>query len=356
VYPMFFDACKGESGVCMQEVAREMKLSAAMLSAEIPVMALLIVAAASNLKVSGKVNINSMLMPFYVDGAPCFFALATFFILVDIAAVLFLVMAVRLGFWVEKKPFLALLAMVIVGASVATAYWMLVSMGHQDIGHSAEVPNVSLVTVNILGRVTNVAFLLVFALFTWMVIVAVVETFFHEQRKLNVNLALVCLVVVALGTVVYSIAMIVIQSFLQQSLTIDASGPLLAGVSFLFSAVLTVMWLVVWRLVETKKANEPGFAKMRRQVILFLAGSTALSCCFLVFFVVATLELTVDYFKYEEAARGLNIASVVLSVLAILGYVAMSVISASRGRWSKNSNKEVLLNDNDGVPVQYAMY
>ena len=343
-YPSFFEPCRGQSGVCVQEVSRQMKVVAATFSNVLPITTFL----------TTRVIDNDLIglffkMPFYVVGQPGFFALMAFFVFVVAIVGVFLVLAVRLSFWTEKKQFLALLLVVVVGSSIAASYWTLVSTGFQNIGFSPDVPNVSLVAVNILGRVASVIFLLLFALFTWMLISAVVESFFPERRKLSI-FAMVCLVLVALGTAAYSIAMIVIQSKLQWSLTIDASAPLLAGVSLLFSSVLALMCLLAWRLVDTKRAE------MRRNAILFFAGSSFLAAVFLVSFIVSLLELTVDYFKYNEAATGLNIASTIFTVLAVLGYTGAAVIGAMLGKSKREEAKTegyVPLKEPDQVPARY---
>lgn len=49
-------------------------------------------------------------------------------------------------------------------------------------------------------------------------------------------------------------------------------------------------------------------------------------------FIVALLELLVDYDKYQAAARGLEVTSLVLTVLAILAYTGTAVIAAGRGQ------------------------
>ena len=266
-------------------------------------------------------------------------------------------LALRSGFRVEKKLFLALLIAVIIAASISTAYWILVSTGYQNIGFSSMVPNVSLVTVNILGRVASVIFLLLFALFTWLLISAMVESFFPERHKLSVMMT-VCLVLIALGTAAYSIAMVIIhfQAQVQETLTVDATGPLLAGVSFVFSALLALLWLLAWRLVVTKKTNDANFTEMRRNAIVFFAGSSLLAALFLASFVVSLLELAVDYFKYNEAATGLNIASTILTVLAVLGYTGTAVIGAMLGKSKSKEAKSqgyVPLKEPDQVPARY---
>ncbi len=114
--------------------------------------------------------------------------------------------------------------------------------------------------------------------------------------------------------------------------TIDASGPLIPGVSFLFSAALTAMWAAAWWLVQTKQKGGPGFGEMRRNAVVFCAGSALLTACFMSWFIVALLELLVDYDKYQAAARGLEVTSLVLTVLAILAYTGTAVIAAGRGQ------------------------
>ncbi len=196
--------------------------------------------------------------------------------------------------------------------------------------------------------------LLLLSFFTRLLLAAVVDTVFPERKKLSFAVA-VALVVVALGAIAYSIAITVIHSQLQARLIVDASGPLIPGVSFLFSAALTAMWAVAWRLVETKQKGMPGFSEMRRNAVVFFAGSALLTVCFLSWFIVALLELTVDYYKYRTTTRALEVTSLVLTVLAILAYTGTAVIAAGREQ-SKSTEKAAgcVPLDDSAVPMQYA--
>ncbi len=111
---------------------------------------------------------------------------------------------------------------------------------------------------------------------------------FPERTKLSLALA-VALVVLALGTTAYSIAMTVNR--FGATFVVDASASLIPGVSFFLSAAVTVMRALAWRLLETKKKGAPGFSEMRRNAVIFFAGSAMLTACFLVWFIAAVLEL-----------------------------------------------------------------
>ncbi len=84
-----------------------------------------------------------------------FFALVAFLLVAVAAAVTLFVLAMRRGFWVEKKGFLAVLGVLVVGAAVGAAYWTLISTGYQGFGYAKDFPNVPSRTVDILGRVSN---------------------------------------------------------------------------------------------------------------------------------------------------------------------------------------------------------
>ncbi len=280
-----------------------------------------------------------------------FFALAAFLVLAVAAAAVLFVMALMRGFWVEKKSFLALLAVVAVGAAVGVARWTLVSTGYVDIPSAGHGPIVALNSVDILGHVASLMFLLLLSLFAWILLAAVIAVAFEEQKKLSLAVG-VALAVIAMGTISYSIAMTVIGSQPQADFVVNASGPLIPGVSFLFCTSLTAMWAVAWRLVEKKHKDGPGFSEMRRNAIVFLAGSAVLAACFLSWSVVALLELVADYYKYHGAARGLEVTSLVLTVLAVLAYTGSAVIAATRVQ-GKNA-EYVPLHDEAAAPARYA--
>ena len=353
--------CKGENGVCMQELARQKKV---LLKAYSKMTAVVMVTSSSfGLPIGHKATTllwrtmfkDAIAFPLSLGGKPSFFVLVSFFALAFVAALILLVAAVKCGFWAEKKPFLALLVVVEVGSSFALCYWTLVSTGSQVFGRDPEVANVQSHIVEILGRISSVMFLLLFALFTWILISAIFESFFPEKRNLSFTAAAI-LGLLALGTSAYAITMAVVHSQIQNSLTVDASGPLLAGISFLFSAVLALLWFSAWRLVVTKKTNDANFTEMRRNAFMFFACSSLLAAVFLVSFVVSLLELTVDYFKYNDAATGLSIASTILTVLAVLGYTGAAVVGAARSQSkSKEAKGEgyVPLKEPDQVPARY---
>lgn len=114
------------------------------------------------------------------------------------------------------------------------------------------------------------------------------------------------------------------------------------------------MWALAWWVVETKQKGAPGFSEMRRNSVAFFAASAVLTACFLSWFIVALLELTVDYYKYRDAARGLEVASVVL-VLSVLAYTAAAVIAAGRDESADKAAGYVPFGDAT-APARYANY
>ncbi len=229
----------------------------------------------------------------------------------------------------------------------------LVSIGYSEM-KLAGVAHVKLYAVKVLGRVTSLMFLLVVSLFTWLLLSAVIATAFPERKKLSL-VVIAVLVVIALSTTAYSITMAVIHSRLQATLVVDVSEPLVAGVSFLFSMALTALWAAAWQLVETKRNGAPGFAEIRRNAVILFVGSAVLMACFLVWFVLAVLELTVDYDKYRSGAQGLQVTSLMLMVLAVLAYTGAAVVAAGKSKAPKGDGY-VPLTDNKEAPIQYAFY
>ncbi len=339
----WFRMCEGKGGHCIQELnAAKVQAKTVFATGWIPVQ----VPFATHLAILAATRQT-------VPGQGGFFALVAFLFIAMAAAIVLLVFALRRGFWIDKKRFLAMLGVLVLGVAVGVAYWTLISIGYQMFELDATLSRVSARTVDILGRVSSLMFLLLLSLLTWMLLAAVLDVMFPERKRLSFAVA-AALLVMAIGTVAYSIAMIVIHARLQVtgSFVVDVSGPLITGVSFLFSAALTAMWGVAWRLVETKQKGMAGFAEMRRNAVIFFAGSAVLTACFFTWFLVALLELTVDYYKYREASRGLEVTSVVLIVLAVLAYTGSAVIAAGR----RNSDKAagyVPLEDSN-APARYS--
>ncbi len=359
---LYIHRCAGKSGLCRQDMLRRFQLHSRW---EENIAAKAMLMTSSLLTKVVKVDRNNLKTLLQtpttgataVQPAPGFFALVALLVAAVVSAVVLIVLAVKRGFWVEKKTFLAVLAMLVVVASVGAAYWIVISTGYSYVTAAPGLPLLPLKTVEILSRVSSLMFLLLLSLFTWVLLSAVMATVFPGREKLSLIVAVV-LAVMALGIAAYSIAVAVLHSTLQATLIVDVTGPLIAGFSFLLCAALTAMWAVAWRVVETKYKGTAGLGEMRRNAAVFCAGSALLAACALSWFVVALLELTVNYDAYHDAARGLEVASLVLTVLAVLLYAGAAVIAAGGlGKSDKTVDHAagyVPLTEDSAVPAHYA--
>ena len=266
---------------------------------------------------------------------PGLFAVAAFDAIVVVAATVLLVLALRAGFWLEKKMFIGMLASLSVGAALGTTFWALRGTGYQVFGNTGTGVQVSGEVVEILGRLANLVLLLVFVLFAWVLMEAILGTFFTNSRVPSLVL-LIVFVVVTVVTVAYSLTMAIYSSLATELFLINASAQVVAAVSFFFSVVLAIMWLAAWRLLVTKRVDGVSFDKMRRNSVVFFFGSSVLAALFLAQFVVSVLYLTVSWETYELAWLGLDVASHVLTVLAVLACVGAAVIVATRGKIAAN--------------------
>ena len=173
-----------------------------------------------------------------VDGIPGIYFMTAFDVVALIASIVLLVLAVRSGFMVEKKPFVALLAMLIVAVAVGACYWAFLGMGYQVFGRDLTIPNVPVTAVLVVGHLSAIVLLLVFSLFAWVVIAAVLDTFYPStSRRVHVASA-VGFASVAVAVTAYAVAMTVLRSMPTETFTIDATNSLIPGVSCLFAACL----------------------------------------------------------------------------------------------------------------------
>ena len=335
-----FSKCRGEDGRCVQAMELESRKLVHYFSTRFRSDA---VAVSANYVLGQKrspdellalrtIALSSHSSLFHdIAGIPGLFALVAFDACAAIMVAVLLVFAVMQDFWTEKKSFLGLLAVLGIGVAVGLCFYTFVATGYQELGFSPRVPDVPKVAVNVLGRIVQIVFVLLFALFTWVLIGAILETFYPEKRGLhlvtNVMLAAVSAIVS-----VYTIAMTVVHSLRTETLVIDASVPLLAGVSFIFGAALTSMWLLAWRLVVSEKSGKSSAEKMQRNAAVFFAGSLLLSVLFLAKFVVSLLSLLVDFYRFEMPLLILELVCHVLMVAAVLGYVGAAVIGARKSK------------------------
>ena len=137
----------------------------------------------------------------------------------------------------------------------------------------------------------------------------------------------------------YSVTMAVLSSMPTEFFLVDASGPVLAGVSFVFGAVVAGMWVVAWRLIGKKETAEARDAEMRRNAVVLFAGSAVLAAVFLSLLVVSILYLVVDYERFFWARFGLQTTGHVLTIVAVLSYIGVAVGGAVRGGLRKNQKQ-----------------
>ena len=143
-------------------------------------------------------------MPLGVRGVPAMFAMTAFDGIVVVAAIVLLVLALKSGFWTEKKMLVALLAVVAAGSVLGACYWTFLGTGYNYFGQSAGVPNLPRLAVDIVGRMMQVVFFGVVAAFAWVLVAAVLETFYPE-RTVMPKVVLAVFVGITLAAIAYSV-------------------------------------------------------------------------------------------------------------------------------------------------------
>ena len=304
---------------------------------------------------SGNLTASDILIPLVrsmalvVKGMPALFAMSAFDVIAFIVTLILLFMALKLEFLAEKAPFVVLLVIVCLGTALGSCFWTFSGTGYVAVGHSEFAVNVLKVTVDIIGRLVQVVFLILFAVFAWVLIGALLATLYPKQKALP-KISLAAFAVITFGAAGYSIAMAVVHAVPQSwsDFVLDASIVLLPAVSFLFSAILAIMWLIAWRLISTKSTADAGAAEMKRNAIIFFVGSLFLATIFLAQCVIAALYLTVSFETYQTPLLVLEVAGHVLMVLAVLGYVGTAVISAARAKRQHTNKNTKNTKNNDG--------
>ena len=371
----FFSFCDGQAGTCLQVLQFKMrhfrnrmekmfsvKAGQAKSALAIIYWFTLGVDLRNNVELQDSFFVNFVARVFHgVYGIPAMFVLTAFDVAALIVSLVLLVLALRAGFWLEKKAFLALLALLCVSVALGACYWTFLGVGYQDIGTNPGIGSaVSLMAVQIVGGLTSIALVVVFSLFAWVVIGAVLETFYPERQRLRVVSA-VAFAAVAVATTAYTLAMTVVDTMATGRMVVNASEQVMAGVLFGVSAVLAATWAMAYVLVGDDKKQ------MRRNAVVFLCGSSVLAAMYLAMFVVAMLSLLVDQSKYGAAQAGLQIACHVATVVAIAGYVGTPIVLATLSTSKKKGRNDngdgdttsdkagyvPLADDNSKVPERY---
>merc|ERR1712000_787673 len=79
-------------------------------------------------------------------------------------------------------------------------FWTLKVTGYQNVGYSAAVPNVSKTAGEIIERTGSVLIALLFAVFTIVLVTALLETHYPESKRSGLVFGIGCGVVALLAT------------------------------------------------------------------------------------------------------------------------------------------------------------
>jgi len=248
---------------------------------------------------------------------------------------------------------LALLVVLLPAVSLRVVFWTLKVTGYQNIGHAPQYPKVSSEAVEIMERTGTVLFAVLFAVFTYVLVHAMIKSYALKSKRWGMLFGITC---VAVTTVIaaYSITMGIWTSSARRVFLIDLSVILLSGMLLAFVGCLVVAFAVAVRLTKASKA---AAEESRRNAVIFLWCSVGFAGLFLIRFIIAALFLFRDYGKYLGAFVILKIACDTLTGLAVLSYVGMSVYpSIRRARKTENRTGYIPMHEEEesgAIPKQY---
>ena len=284
---------------------------------------------------------------------PMFFVGAGIAGLMALAAAAVLIMGLLTKYWLDRNYHLSLVVLVLLGASLQISACSIRALGYQVLGHVSTSLSVPEFALDILERLALVTFLAIFAVFTFVVAEAVLDTVFPD-RKDFVSATGWSLVIVTTLAVVYGIAMASYSAFPTSVYVFDASVLVIEFIGFVFSLGLAIIMLYVWRLV-VNEPDEVHSAEKRRNALIFSLVLVFLTLLFSARLVLAFLWMFKSAATFSlplgivNGIAGFTVASVILLYLGI-----PIVVRLKQKRQAAASQYVPLDEDVSEIPLQYA--
>ena len=274
-------------------------------------------------------------------------------------------------FWLDKS----LLFVCVVVAALGTACQLLVcafrSTGYQnlfwDSSRAAPVPRV---TVDILERVSMVSIMLiVFALFAWTILDALVETFFAKRRSMIRIIAISAIVATTIAAL-YALTMAIVTAVAPSNFfLVDATPLVIPLLSVSYAAGLVVLLSFVTRLVKERKQEDANYNEAKRNATIFLIVISVLAVILALYSVITFLyyfgvgweseirnRFFPMYLQFRLAYLILGSVSLFSIVISLLLYVSIPLIRgfADQKTFSKAAQGYVQMPESeDHIPLQY---
>ena len=248
-----------------------------------------------------------------------------------------------------------MMSVLLAAAVLRLTTWTLRVTGFQDVGVSPDHPNVSEAAVEILESMGSVLFAALFAVFTFVLVKAILSTHFPHRKRAGLILGIVCASLTVIATA-YTITMGVYTSTARDHFVPDLSTIVLSGTVLIFATLLVAALIAA---VKFTKSSE-GSQESQRNAVIFLGASAGMAVVFFTRFILNALLLFESYSKYVSAFVVLNILCDVLTGLTVLIYVGMAVWpSLKRARKAENQAGYVPLTEDESgamhgeIPKQY---
>ena len=265
--------------------------------------------------------------------------------------------------WVTKS-FVLILATV-VGLALQLAFTILLVDGYDRASVTIGVPEVA---VKLVAELSQIMFLIVFALFSYIVGKASLAEMFPEEGLARKRRILaIGLIVVTAAVAVYAVVVQILMAVPIEYFVLDVSTLLLPATNLVYAGLLTGLLVFIARLVVREKQEHAQYGEMRRNAIIFACTSGVLVLVFL-----AQLVCNfVSFFRpnFDEGANHMlqhtyveqEIISVVVTSLvavAIFAYLAVPIVTRLRSKKdiAADSNGYVELADGEEsreIPPNY---
>lgn len=220
-------------------------------------------------------------------------------------------------FWLHDRftPLMIATCIVVVGDCLMVAYWAFYARGFWIVGtvHRAAFE------VEVVGRAGNLLFLMSFAVLTWLLVDAMLETFGRREGKVSLVLAIVFAAVVSVISI-YAVVMAVLPQLRLPVFLIDLTQVLISATQVAFGLTLLGLLVLTWRLLREEKRKE-----MKRNVIVMAVVAAVLCCVLIGNLVISCLGTVLDYLKYRDASLVLACITTGYISLAVLAYMFLNV-------------------------------
>jgi len=231
------------------------------------------------------------------------------------------VAGITVHFW-RPKP-VTLIVSTLVGLAMQVTFLTLLVNGYDLIGSQRGVPEI---VFELVFRASQIMFLIVFALFSYIVGKASLAEMFPEEGLARKRRILaIGLIVVTAAVAVYAVVVQILMAVPIEYFVLDVSTLLLPATNLVYAGLLTGLLVFIARLVVREKQEHAQYGEMRRNAIIFACASGVLALAFLAQLVLGAM----GFARYGRVVTSPNMEASTSTAQILVVTICSSLVAAS---------------------------